>query len=337
MEHSTDRLSGIARALVARPRGILAADESPATMSQRLERVGVKATPTARRDYRQMLVTTPGLSESISGVILAHETFNQELTDGRPFPRACAELGLLTGIKVDTGVTPLAFVPGETVTEGLDGLRSRLADYESRGASFAKWRAALVLDETRPSARAVGANVHALGRYAALCQEAGIVPIVEPEVLMDGEHDLRRCEQATADVLDMVFLALLSQGVDLAGIVLKPNMVLAGLSCRQQPSVEEAATATMRVMSQHVPPEVPGIAFLSGGQGPAAATEHLAAMDTAWAPWQITFSFGRALVDPALRAWAGDPGRWEAGQAALAERVRANAAAREAQPAVSTG
>jgi len=326
-EHA-QRLRGNATALVARPKGILAADESPGTMSQRLEGVGVEPTATARRDYREMLLTTSELAASVSGVILADETFQQRFSDGRSVPQACAEAELLIGIKVDTGAKPLALSPGETVTEGLDGLRERLGDYAGRGAAFAKWRAALTLDASLPSAGAISVNAHALARYAALCQEAGLVPIVEPELLMDGDHDLQRCAAATADVLDAVFLALLLQGVDLAGIVLKPNMVLAGTACPQQASVAEAVAATLAVLQQHVPEQVPGIAFLSGGQPPELATAHLAALSAVDMPWQLTFSFGRALVDPALRAWAGDPDQWKAGQSALAERVRANACAR---------
>ena len=326
-EHA-QRLRGTATALVARPKGILAADESPGTMSQRLEGVGVEPTATARRDYREMLLTTPELAFSLSGVILADETFQQRFSDGRSVPQACAEAALLIGIKVDTGAKPLALSPGETVTEGLDGLRERLGDYAGRGAAFAKWRAALTLDASLPSAGAISVNAHALARYAALCQEAGLVPIVEPELLMDGDHDLQRCAAATADVLDAVFLALLLQGVDLAGIVLKPNMVLAGTECPQQASVAEAAAATLAVLQQHVPEQVPGIAFLSGGQPPELATAHLAALSAVDMPWQLTFSFGRALVDPALRAWAGNAHQWKAGQSALAERVRANACAR---------
>ena len=326
-EHA-QRLRGNATALVARPKGILAADESPGTMSQRLEGVGVEPTATARRDYREMLLTTSELAASVSGVILADETFQQRFSDGRSVPQACAEAELLIGIKVDTGAKPLALSPGETVTEGLDGLRERLGDYAGRGASFAKWRTALTLDASLPSAGAISVNAHALARYAALCQEAGLVPIVEPELLMDGDHDLQRCAAATADVLDAVFLALLLQGVDLAGIVLKPNMVLVGTDCPQQASVAEAAAATLAVLQQHVPEQVPGIAFLSGGQPPELATAHLAALSAVDMPWQLTFSFGRALVDPALRAWAGDPDQWKAGQSALAERVRANACAR---------
>ena len=324
----TDRLHTTAQALVARPRGILAADESPGTMSQRLERVGVEPTATARRDYREMLLTTPRLAESVSGVILADETFNQTFSDGRSPAQACADAGVLTGIKVDTGAKALAFTPGETVTEGLDGLRERLADYAAHGAAFAKWRAALAVSADLPSDRAVLTNAHALGRYAALCQEAGIVPIVEPELLMEGDHGLQRCAEATAYVLDVVFSSLIAQGVDLEGIVLKPNMVLAGAACPDQPTVQEAATATLRVMGEHVPDAVPGIAFLSGGQPPELATAHLAAMAGEPSPWQVTFSFGRALVDPALRAWAGDPARWAVGQAALGARIQANAAAR---------
>jgi fructose-bisphosphate aldolase class I len=321
-----DRLHTTAQAMVAPPRGILAADESPGTMSQRLQKVGVEPTETARRDYREMLLTTPGLSESVSGIILADETFNQELSDGRTVPQACADADVLAGIKVDTGAKPLALTTGETVTEGLDGLRDRMTDYAARGAAFAKWRAALGLDATLPSDRAVAVSAHALARYAALCQEAGIVPIVEPELLMDGDHGIARCEEATAFVLDTVFAALVAQGVDLAGIVLKPNMVVAGAKCPEQPPVEEVAAANLRVLLAHVPEAVPGIAFLSGGQPPEQATTHLAAIAAQSTPWKITFSFGRALVDPALRAWAGDPDRWKDGQAALDERVRANSA-----------
>ncbi len=323
-EH-TQRLHATAQTMVAPPRGILAADESPGTMSQRLQGVGVEPSPTARRDYREMLLTTPGLAESVSGVILADETFNQELSDGRSVPQACQDAGVLAGIKVDTGAKPLAFTPGETVTEGLDGLRDRLKDYAARGAAFAKWRAALALDTQLPSERAVLVNAHALARYAALCQEAGIVPIVEPELLMDGDHGLERCAQATSYVLEAVFGQLRAQGVDLAGIVLKPNMVVAGLACPQQPSAQEVAEATLAVLRAHVPDDVPGIAFLSGGQRPEVATANLAAIAVQDTPWKITFSFGRALVDPALRAWAGDPARWQDGQGALDERVRANA------------
>lgn len=321
-------LREIARTLVSTGRGILAADESITTMSSRLEKTGVEPTEENRRSYRELLVTTPKLSESISGIILSDETFRQQVLGGRTFPEALAEIGILAGIKVDTGAKPLALSPGETVTEGLDGLRERLGDYAGRGASFAKWRAALTLDASLPSAGAISVNAHALARYAALCQEAGLVPIVEPELLMDGDHDLQRCAAATADVLDAVFLALLLQGVDLAGIVLKPNMVLAGTACPQQASVAEAVAATLAVLQQHVPEQVPGIAFLSGGQPPELATAHLAALSAVDMPWQLTFSFGRALVDPALRAWAGDPDQWKAGQSALAERVRANACAR---------
>lgn len=321
----TDRIQHTAQALLAPPRGILAVDESPGTMSQRLERVGVAPTATARRDYREMLLTTPELARSISGAIFADETFGQELSDGRSVSQACSDAGVLAGIKVDTGAKPLAFTPGETVTEGLDGLRDRLTDYASRGAAFAKWRAALALDDDLPTDRAVGVNAHALGRYAALCQEAGIVPIVEPELVMDGAHTIERCAEATVYVLDAVFAALHAQGVDLAGIVLKPNMVVAGTTCPRQPTVAEVAAATLQVLRGHVPEAVAGIAFLSGGQPPEVATAHLAAIAAESTPWQVTFSFGRALVDPALRAWAGERARWQAGQAALDGRVRANA------------
>jgi len=326
IDERTDRLHSAALALVASPRGILAADESPGTMSARLRDVGVEATPIVRRDYREMLLTTPGLSESVNGIILADETFRQTLSDGRSFPQTCADAGVVPGIKVDTGTKPLAFAPGETVTEGLDGLRERLSDYAAGGARFAKWRAALALGDQLPSDRAVVVNAHALGRYAALSQEAGLVPIVEPELLMEGDHGIERCAQATACLLDTLFTSLRTQGVDLAGMVLKPSMLLAGTTCTRQPSVDEVCATTIRVLRDTVPEAVPGIAFLSGGQPPEAATAHLAAIAAQPTPWQVTFSFGRALVGPALQAWAGDPARWQAGQAALDERVRANSA-----------
>ncbi|MHB1613863.1 MAG: class I fructose-bisphosphate aldolase [Actinomycetes bacterium] len=322
-------LHAIAASLVTGVRGILAADESPTTMSTRLARAGIEPTEENRRAYRQMLVTSPGLSGSISGVILSDETFAACLDDGRAFPVACRELGILPGIKVDTGARPLAFTPGETITEGLDGLRERLARYVEAGAAFTKWRAVIAVDADRPTRRAVHANAHALARYAALAQEAGLVPIVEPEVLMDGDHPIERTAVVTAAVLGEVFTALADAGVDLAGIVLKPNMVVAGKDAPVQPSVGQVAAETVRVLTELVPGEVAGIAFLSGGQGPRLATEHLAAMHRLGpAPWPLSFSFGRALVDPALAAWGADAARWSAGQQALLRRAGFNAAAR---------
>ena len=320
-------LEGTARAMVAPGRGILAADESKATMSARLEAAGVAPTEENRRAYRELLVSTPGLAGGISGVILCDETFRQATSDGRPFPVALADAGLLPGIKVDHGAKPLAAAPGETVTEGLDGLRERLADYSALGAKFAKWRAVLTIAGGRPSGRARLANAHALARYAALCQEAGIVPIVEPEVLMDGTHSMADCAEATSATLLSVFAALGEAGVRLESIVLKPNMVLPGKASGETTSADQVAAATVGTLRAAVPWQVPGIAFLSGGQRAERATENLAAMREFAVPWALTFSFGRALVDPALAAWQGRPERVAAGQGALAHRVRCNRAA----------
>jgi fructose-bisphosphate aldolase class I len=320
--------------LVCDGKGILAADESTSTMSARLEKVGVAGTEENRRAYREMLITTPNLSRWISGVILSDDIFHACLCDGRPFPVACADAGLMTGIKVDTGAKALAGAPGETVTEGLDGLRERLAAYARDGARFTKWRAVIRVGDAMPSQRALAANAHALARYAGLAQEAGLVPIVEPEVLMEGSHTLEQCEEATIAVLRAVFEQLVEQGVRLDGIVLKPNMVVPGSECPRQASVKMVAAATIGVLRRTVPAAVPGIAFLSGGQGPELATAHLAAMVALGPhPWEVTFSFGRALVDPALQAWRGRADQVRVGQEALAARARANSEARLAAPA----
>ncbi|PIM97011.1 Fructose-biphosphate aldolase [Handroanthus impetiginosus] len=322
-------LTEIARTLVSNKRGILAADESIGTMSMRLESVGVEPTEENRRSYRELLVTTPELSESISGAILSDETFRQKLSDGRTFPDALAALGVLAGIKVDTGAKPLAGAPDEKVTEGLDGLRDRLEEYVGLGASFTKWRAALSIADGLPTGRAVHANAHALARYAALSQEAGLVPIVEPEIVMDGDHSQERCRVVTREVLRSVFHELGLMEVQLDGIVLKPNMVVAGEDCAEQPEATEVARVTVDTMRETVPPAVPGIAFLSGGQDPEEATKNLAAMqDLDPLPWELTYSFGRALVGPALETWQGAYDRWEAAQKALSERAVANASAR---------
>jgi fructose-bisphosphate aldolase class I len=319
----------VATLLVGNPKGILAADESTNTMNSRLERVGVAGIEENRRAYREMLITTPNLSRWISGVILSDDIFDSHVADGRPFPVACREAGLLTGIKVDIGAKPLAGARGETVTEGLDGLRDRLAAYAQKGARFAKWRAVFQIGGSMPSLRALAANAHALARYAALTQEAGLVPIVEPEVLMEGRHTLEQCEVATEVAIRAVFGELVEQRVCLEGIVLKPNMVVAGNECPQQATVEAVAAATIGLLRRSVPAAVPGIAFLSGGQGPELATAHLAEMVAIGPhPWEVTFSFGRALVGPALEAWRGDPGRVSAGRQALADRSRANSEAR---------
>ncbi|GAB3678871.1 class I fructose-bisphosphate aldolase [Saccharopolyspora tripterygii] len=322
-------LTEVAHALVSDRRGVLAADESISTMSSRLEGVGVAPTDENRRTYRELIVTTPGLVDSISGIILADDTLRQRLSDGRTFPDALADLGILAGIKVDTGAKPLAGADGEKVTEGLDGLRERVAEYVSLGASFAKWRAVISIGSGLPSARAVRANVHGLARYAGLCQEGGLVPIVEPEVLMDGDHSLAQCQHVTRVVLRALFDELVLMQVKLDEMVLKPNMVVAGKDCPDQPEVAEAAQTTVDTLRETVPAAVPGIAFLSGGQSPELATRHLGAMQNCGAlPWELTYSFGRALVGPALETWRGDDSRWQAAQEALSGRAVANAAAR---------
>jgi fructose-bisphosphate aldolase class I len=325
----TTTLADVALTLVSNKRGILAADESIGTMSKRLESVGVEATEDNRRTYRELLLTTPGLSDSISGAILSDETFRQRLADGTTFPDSLVGNGILAGIKVDTGALPLAGAPGEKITEGLDGLRGRLEEYVGLGASFTKWRGVLTIGDGLPTTRAIHANAHALARYAGLCQEAGLVPIVEPEIVMEGDHSVEHCRQVTTTVLRSVFTELALMDVALDGIVLKPNMVVAGDRHPQQPGASEVARATVETMRETVPPAVPGIAFLSGGQSPEEATENLAAMQQlAPLPWELTYSFGRALVGPALEAWRGDYERWDAAQKALSERAVANASVR---------
>jgi fructose-bisphosphate aldolase class I len=314
--------------MVTGGRGILAADESIGTMNSRLQNVGVEPTETNRRDYRELLVTTADLADGVSGVILCEETFRQRLSDGRTFPEALAALGILAGIKVDTGAKPLAGRPGETITEGLDALDGRLAEFAELGGGFAKWRAVITIDGTAtPTPWAIEANAHALARYAASCQQAGIVPIVEPEVLMDGPHSADRCAEVTATTLTSVFAALDQAGVDLAGIVLKPNMVVTGATSGVTQSPDEVARMTVDALLTAVPPATAGVAFLSGGQPPEQATANLAAMQALEAPWPLTFSFGRALVDPALRTWRGVAEQVATGQAALAHHVGRNAAA----------
>jgi fructose-bisphosphate aldolase class I len=313
--------------LVRSGKGILAADESPSTMNARLAKAGVPDTAEHRRAYREMLVTTPYLAEGVSGVILCDETFRQTLAGGQTFPRALTGLGLLPGIKVDTGAHPLAGAVGEKVTEGLDGLRDRLAEYVRLGARFAKWRAVFVITDGTPSWRAVRANTHALTRYASLCQEAGLVPIVEPEVLMDGTHSVKRCAAVTAAVLLSLFAELHDFGIALDAIVLKPNMVLPGAAAKKGIAPAEVAAQTVETFRSVIPEHVAGLAFLSGGQSPDMATANLAALQRVKAPWPLTFSFGRALVDPALAAWRGDPERVSDGQQALANRVACNLAA----------
>jgi len=329
--HTGITLSETAAALVAPGRGILAADESIGTMSSRLEAVGVAASAEARRAWRDLILTTPGLGEQISGIILCDETFRQAIDDGTPFPEAARRAGILPGIKVDTGAKPLAAAPEEKVTEGLDGLHDRLADYAHLGAAFAKWRGVLCIAAGTPSRQCLDANAHALARYAALCQEAGIVPIVEPEVLMDGAHSIEACEEVTTETLRVVMAALTSQGVLLEGIVLKPNMVVPGSASDQRSSAEQVATTTVRVLRRCVPAAVPGIAFLSGGQAPDIATANLQAINVlpVARPWQLTFSFGRALIEPVLGVWRGSSDNVEAARALLRTRARLTAAARD--------
>jgi fructose-bisphosphate aldolase class I len=324
-------LEAVARAMVAPHKGILAADESTGTIGKRFAAIGIENIEPNRRAYRDMLFGTPDLGEHISGVILYDETIRQQALDGTPFPELLTKYGIIPGIKVDTGAKDLPLHPGEKVTEGLDGLRERIAEYVRLGARFAKWRAVITIGEGIPSRACLEANGHALARYAALCQEGGLVPIVEPEVLMDGDHSIERCEEVTEETLHTVFDELFVQGIALEGMVLKPNMVVPGIKAPRQASVEEVAERTLRVLRRCVPPAVPGIAFLSGGQSAELATAHLQAMNAAGdLPWGLTFSYGRALQDPALKAWGGDPSKVEAGRQQLARRARNNGAARDA-------
>jgi fructose-bisphosphate aldolase, class I len=315
--------------LVTAGKGILAADETVSTIGKRFEALQIPSTAETRRAYREMLFTTPGLSEFVSGVIMYDETIRQADSTGEALPAALTRAGIVPGIKVDTGAKPLAACPGETVTEGLDGLRDRLQEYWTLGARFAKWRAVIRIGHELPSETCLEANAEALARYAALCQEQEMVPIVEPEVLMDGGHTLARSEEVTGKVLDRVFRALYMHRVSLEGMLLKPSMAISGKTCPEQASVADVAAATLRVLRRHVPAAVPGIVFLSGGQDERRATAHLNAMNAAPdpRPWRMSFSYGRALQDPALAAWGGQPPRAPAGQRALYHRAHCNGAA----------
>lgn len=323
MKHQ--ELAATAHAMVAKNKGILAADESTSTIKKRFDSIKLESTEENRRLYREMLLTTPGANAYVSGVILYDETMRQKTGAGMPFPEFLTQQGILPGIKVDTGAKPLTGFPGETITEGLDGLRERLAEYGKLGAKFAKWRGVIDIGSGIPTAYAIDANAEALARYAALCQEAGIVPIVEPEVLMDGGHTIERCEEVTEVVLERVFAHLFAARIYLEGIVLKPNMVISGKKCPQRALPAQVAEATLRCLKRHVPSAVPGIAFLSGGQSSAEATLHLSLMNAAAPlPWGLTFSYGRALQEAALAAWGGKPAGFAAGQSALFKRAKMN-------------
>ena len=326
---ATVDLESTAQALVADGKGILAADETPTTLTRRFDALTIDSTPDSRRAYREMFFTTPGVAECISGVILQDETIHQKSSTGTPLADVLAQQGVMPGIKVDTGAKPLAGSPGETITEGLDGLRERLQEYRQMGARFAKWRAVIRIGEALPSSTCVHVNAHALARYAALCQEQGLVPIVEPEVLMDGSHTIERCEEVTGNVLQATVHELFEQRVSLEGMLLKPNMVIAAKQCPQQASVEEVALATLRCLRRHVPAAVPGIVFLSGGQDHLVATAHLNAINQLDGPkpWKLGFSYGRALQDEALQAWQGKHDNVQAGQRVFAHRAKCVSAA----------
>jgi len=324
-------LKSVANDIVAKPKGLLAADESGPTIKKRFDSIKVESTEENRRRYRELLFTTEGIERYISGVILYDETLRQSSSDGTPFSNLLSSRGIIPGIKVDKGAKALALYSGDKITEGLDGLRDRLAEYRQLGARFAKWRAVIEVDEHDvPSAYAVRANAHALARYAALCQEAGLTPIVEPEVLMDGAHDIGWCEVVTSRVLEQVFAELDAHRVLFEGMLLKPNMVIAGKKCTNQAGSQQVAEATVRCLMRYVPAAVPGIVFLSGGQSPADATDHLNAMNAMGShPWQLSFSYGRALQEPVLEAWKGQESNVPAAQQAFFKRCRLNGLARE--------
>ncbi len=323
-----------ARTLVARDKGLLAIDESNPTCNKRFARLGIPQTDEARRSYRELIITTPGLGEFISGFILYDETIRQFTKDGVPFVKVITDAGIIPGIKVDTGAKNMAGHPREKITEGLDGLRDRLAEYSQIGARFAKWRAVITIADGIPSRGCIEANAQALARYAALCQEAGLVPVVEPETLMDGEHTLERCLKVTEEVLRTVFNQLYTQRVMLEGMILKPNMALPGLTCPKQEAVDEVADVTVRCLLRAVPAAVPGIAFLSGGQSSELASARLNAMNVRFKsrlPWALAFSFARAIQQPALEIWQGEEGHVLAAQKALYHRASCNRAARRGE------
>jgi fructose-bisphosphate aldolase, class I len=326
---SKQELESIAQAMVGKGKGILAADESMGTIKRRFDSIKVESNDNNRRAYREMLFTTKGLEEAISGVILFDETIRTTASDGTPFAQLLAKKGILPGIKVDKGPVDIPSFPGEVVTEGLDGLRGRLKEYKELGAKFAKWRAVITIGDGIPTRTCLEANAHALARYAALCQEAVIVPIVEPEVLLDGGHTIELCQDVTEETLRITFWQLAEQRVHLEGMILKPSMVVSGKDNPRQAGVEEVAERTLRCLKRSVPAAVPGIAFLSGGQSAVSATEHLNAMNAIGPhPWQVSFSYARALQDPALKAWKGEAGNVAAAQKIFYHRAKMNSAAR---------
>ncbi len=327
-------LMDTARTLVAADKGLLAMDESNPTCNKRFAKLGIPQTVEARRAYREWIVSTPGLGECVSGAILYDETIRQQKKDGTPMVKALIDAGIIPGIKVDTGAIDMAAHPGEKITEGLDGLRARLVEYFAMGARFAKWRAVITVGAGIPSRGCIEANAHALARYAALCQEAGLVPVVEPEVLMDGAHTLERCREVTEEVLRTVFDQLCTQRVMLEGMLLKPNMVLPGLACPKQETVDEVAEATVNCFLRTVPAAVAGVAFLSGGQAAELASARLNAMNAGFKsrlPWALAFSYSRAIQQPALDIWQGKEAQVPAAQQALLHRARCNRAARRGE------
>lgn len=331
---SLQQLIETAYAMVADDKGLLAMDESTPTCHKRFAKLNIPQTEEFRRDYRELLVTTPGLNEAISGAILYDETIRQQTKDGKPFVQVLQEAGIIPGIKVDKSTTSLAGYPGEKITEGLDGLRERLAEYVELGARFAKWRAVITIGEGTPTTGCLEANAHLLARYASLCQEAGLVPIVEPEVLMDGAHTLQRCFEVTEQTLRLVFAQLAAQRVLLEGMILKPNMIVPGLQCPKQNSVEEVADATVSCFRRVVPVAVPGVAFLSGGQSSELASERLNMMNTKYktkVPWALSFSFARAIQQPGMEIWGGDSANVAAAQKSMYHRASCNRSARRGE------
>ena len=326
---SKQELESVAQRMVAKGKGILAADESMGTIKRRFDSIKIESNENNRRAYREMLFTAKGIEEAISGVILFDETLRTAASDGTPFPQLLSKKGIIPGIKVDKGPVDIPGFPGEVVTEGLDGLRARVKEYKELGAKFAKWRAVITIGDAIPTPMCLEANAHALARYAALCQEGGLVPIVEPEVLLDGSHTVDRCQEVTEETLKVTFSQLFEQRVYLGGMILKPSMIVSGKDNPKQAGVEEVAERTIRCLKRTVPAAVPGIAFLSGGQSAERATEHLNAMNAMGPhPWEVSFSYASALQDPAIKAWKGEAANVAAAQKIFYHRAKCNSAAR---------